>query len=120
MEEFKKADPYFVQTTNCAGKKGLSTYQKMTAAMRQLAYGTTPDLTNEYLRIGESTSMLRMKRFCSAVVKAFGFSKMESEEAFQASLDHSTAPTLLGRAVLQPGAVLILAKKKDQPSSLKL
>ncbi|KAG1436212.1 hypothetical protein G6F56_013655 [Rhizopus delemar] len=72
MEEVKKADPYFVQTTNCAGKKGLSTYQKMTAAIRQLAYGITPDLTDEYLRIGESISMLCMKRFCSAVVKAFG------------------------------------------------
>uniref|UniRef100_A0A2N9HHZ0 Uncharacterized protein n=1 Tax=Fagus sylvatica TaxID=28930 RepID=A0A2N9HHZ0_FAGSY len=41
-------EPYFVQRRNAAGRLGLSSFQKMTAAIRMLAYGTTADLCDEY------------------------------------------------------------------------
>ena len=43
-----------------------------TAILRMLAYGIAADLTDEYLRIGESTAIQSMKRFVKAVVSIFG------------------------------------------------
>ncbi|KAF8408735.1 hypothetical protein HHK36_004803 [Tetracentron sinense] len=41
-------DPYFVQKINAVGTLGLSSLQKITAAMRRLAYGVAADYINEY------------------------------------------------------------------------
>jgi hypothetical protein len=64
-------EPFFVQRRNAAGKLKLSSFQKMTAAIRMLAYGTTADLCDEYVSIGESTAMKCLKRFVKAVVSNF-------------------------------------------------
>ena len=53
------------------GKLGLSSIQKATAAIRQLAYGCAADQVDEYVRIGESTAMECLKRFCKAVVEIY-------------------------------------------------
>ena len=53
------------------GKLGLSSIQKVTAAIRQLAYGSAADQVDEYVRIGESTAMECLKRFCKAVVEIY-------------------------------------------------
>ena len=37
-----------------------------------LAYGVTGDLTDEYMRMSESTCMEAMYRFCRSVVAVFG------------------------------------------------
>ncbi|KAL6205172.1 hypothetical protein ACLB2K_022434 [Fragaria x ananassa] len=37
-----------------------------------LAYGTSADQVDEYLRIGESTAIVSLKRFVKAVVEIFG------------------------------------------------
>jgi hypothetical protein len=55
----------------------LSTIQKTIAALRQLAYGSPADaideyVLDEYVRIGESTAINSLQRFCRAVVDAFG------------------------------------------------
>uniref|UniRef100_A0A2N9ILN1 Uncharacterized protein n=1 Tax=Fagus sylvatica TaxID=28930 RepID=A0A2N9ILN1_FAGSY len=47
---FQVTGPYFVQRRNAAGRLGLSSFQKMTTAIRMLAYGTMVDLCDEYLR----------------------------------------------------------------------
>lgn len=56
---------------NCTGKLGASPLQKTVAAMRQLAYGASADSMDEYCRIGESTALKSLKRFCEAVVHFF-------------------------------------------------
>lgn len=61
-------EPYFVQRRNNAGRLGLSSFQKMIAAIRMLAYGETADLCDEYLRIGESTALKSLKKFVKAVI----------------------------------------------------
>ncbi|XP_020253504.1 putative nuclease HARBI1 [Asparagus officinalis] len=37
-----------------------------------LVYGTSADATDEYIRIGESTTIECLKRFCRAVIEVFG------------------------------------------------
>jgi hypothetical protein len=64
-------DQYFIQKRNAAGTLGLSSLQKMTAALRILAYGVAADSTDEYVRIGESTAIESLKRFVKAVLNIF-------------------------------------------------
>ena len=64
-------DPYFVQTKNAVGIMGLSSLQKMTAAIRMLAYGVSADAVDDYVRIGESTAIESLKIFVRAVVAIF-------------------------------------------------
>ncbi|XP_042944505.1 uncharacterized protein LOC122278377 [Carya illinoinensis] len=61
-------DDYFVQKKDVSSRLGLSSLQKMTAAIRMLEYGVTTDLMDEYVRIGESTARLSMKKFVKAIV----------------------------------------------------
>ncbi|XP_028095021.1 uncharacterized protein LOC114295039 [Camellia sinensis] len=58
-------ESYFVQKRNSTGVLGLSSLQKMTAALRMLAYGVAAHFMDEYLRIGESTAMKRIL-FCQS------------------------------------------------------
>ncbi|XP_028116649.1 uncharacterized protein LOC114314373 [Camellia sinensis] len=64
-------EPYFVQKRNGAGVLGLSSLQKITAALRMLVYGVAADFMDEYLRIGESTAMKSLKKFVKAMVAIF-------------------------------------------------
>ncbi|XP_042992160.1 uncharacterized protein LOC122318667 [Carya illinoinensis] len=65
-------DDYFVQKRDASGRLGLPSFQKMIVAIRMLAYGVTTDLLDEYVRIGESTTRLSMKKFVKAIVSIFG------------------------------------------------
>jgi hypothetical protein len=42
----------------------------MTAAIRQLAYGVSPDAVDEYIKIGESTALASMKNFVQHIITA--------------------------------------------------
>ena len=64
-------DSYFVQKRNSAGKLGLSSLQKITAALRMLAYGVSGDFIDEYVRIGETTALESLKKFVIAVIDVF-------------------------------------------------
>ena len=64
-------EPYFVQRRNAVGRLGLSSFQKMTVAIRMLAYGTTADLCDEYVSIGETTAIKCLKKFAKVVVSNF-------------------------------------------------
>jgi hypothetical protein len=44
--------PYFIQRRDNAGRLGLFSLQKMTTALRKLAYKVTGDLIDEHLRTG--------------------------------------------------------------------
>ncbi|XP_073153369.1 protein ANTAGONIST OF LIKE HETEROCHROMATIN PROTEIN 1-like [Henckelia pumila] len=72
MESVEKHDNYFFQKVDGLGRPGLSPHQKITAALRILAYGTSADSTDEYIKIGESTAIESLKRFCRAMVEVFG------------------------------------------------
>ncbi|XP_057803484.1 uncharacterized protein LOC131018792 [Salvia miltiorrhiza] len=67
-----EVDPYFQQRPDAIGRLSFSPIQKCTAAVRQLAYETAVDCCDEYLRIGETTALECLKKFCKAVVRIFG------------------------------------------------
>jgi hypothetical protein len=66
-----EVDPYFEQKPNAAGVMGASADQKITAAMRQLAYGYPADAAAELVRVSESLAAESLIRFCRAVRKKF-------------------------------------------------
>ncbi|KAK4724496.1 hypothetical protein R3W88_027275 [Solanum pinnatisectum] len=72
VDAIKDHDMYFEQRIDALGRFGLSTLQKITAVFRMLAYGLPADATDEYVKIGESTTIESMKRFCRAIVEVFG------------------------------------------------
>ncbi|XP_073121826.1 uncharacterized protein [Henckelia pumila] len=67
----KNHDHYFTQWVNGLGRIGLSTNKNITAAMRMLAYGTPADAANEYIKIGESTTIQCLQRFSRDIVEVF-------------------------------------------------
>ncbi|KAL0002630.1 hypothetical protein SO802_016411 [Lithocarpus litseifolius] len=64
-------ESYFIQKRDNAQKLGLSSLQKITAALRMLAYGVIADFMDEYVQIGESTAIKSLKKFIKAVVDIF-------------------------------------------------
>ena len=74
-------DNYFVQRQDGFGRLELSSLQKITAVFRMLAYGVPVDSINEYIKIGESTTIESMKRFCRAVVEVFGENYLRAPNA---------------------------------------
>nr|XP_023889926.1 uncharacterized protein LOC112001981 [Quercus suber] len=64
-------EPYFIQKRDNSQRLGLSSLQKITVALRMLAYGVAADFMDEYVRIGESTAIESMKKFVKAVVDIF-------------------------------------------------
>nr|XP_023884048.1 uncharacterized protein LOC111996320 [Quercus suber] len=74
----KEKDEYFVQKRNAAGVLGLSSLQKMTAALRMLAYGVAADFTDEYVRIRESTAIESLKKFVKAIVDIYSTEYLRS------------------------------------------
>jgi hypothetical protein len=64
--------PYFQCRPDATGALGFTSYQKCSAAIRMLSYGMPTDIFDEYLRMGESTCLEAMYRFCRAVIAVFG------------------------------------------------
>ena len=65
-------DDYFILKKDVVETIGFPGYQKCTAALRMLAYGTTADSWDKYLQMSESTCGDAMARFATAVVEVFG------------------------------------------------
>ncbi|KAM6575620.1 hypothetical protein CsatA_023947 [Cannabis sativa] len=81
LDAIQRHDNYFLQRRDRMGKLGLSGLQKVTAVFRMLAYGMPADATDEYIKIGESTTLESLKRFCRAVVEVFGAHYLRSPNA---------------------------------------
>ena len=62
---------YFTQRRNATGLKGFSAYQKISAAMRVIAYGVPADYADEYLRIGEDSTIESVRRFAKVIIRVF-------------------------------------------------
>jgi hypothetical protein len=57
---------------NCTGLLGHSTLQKMTAALRIMAYGIPADLVDDNIAMTESTAIYCLRRFVKVIIKCFG------------------------------------------------
>ncbi|XP_050217750.1 uncharacterized protein LOC126668604 [Mercurialis annua] len=60
---------------------GLSTLQKVSTIFRMLAYDLHAYATDEYVKIGESTTIGSIKRFCRAIVEIFSDKYLRSPNA---------------------------------------
>ncbi|XP_058768837.1 uncharacterized protein LOC131642629 [Vicia villosa] len=72
VETLGNHDEYFQMRVDATGKMGLSPLQKCTSAIRMLAYGSSADIVDEYVRIGESTAIECLERFVRGVNEVFG------------------------------------------------
>ncbi|XP_074269509.1 protein ANTAGONIST OF LIKE HETEROCHROMATIN PROTEIN 1-like [Silene latifolia] len=72
---------YFQQRVDAAKVKGLSPLQKCIAAIRILAYGTPADAIDEYIKIGETTTIECFFKFCTAIIEVFGEQYMRKPNA---------------------------------------
>ncbi|CAL5350717.1 unnamed protein product [Camellia sinensis] len=65
-------DTYFVHKKDATHILGLSPLQKTASTIRMLAYGVAADAVDDYVQIGESTVIERLKHFCNSIIKIFG------------------------------------------------
>ncbi|XP_048501295.1 uncharacterized protein LOC125497681 [Beta vulgaris subsp. vulgaris] len=63
---------FFKQRPDATGRLGASGLQKCTAAIRLLAYGTSADSVDDYLRISASLARDSLQHFVEGVVSHFG------------------------------------------------
>ncbi|XP_062227498.1 uncharacterized protein LOC133925662 [Phragmites australis] len=64
--------PYFKQKRNAARVLGHSVLQKITTSMCMISCGVPADSVDDYLRIGESTPILSLRKLVKAVIEIFG------------------------------------------------
>ncbi|CAK8543660.1 unnamed protein product [Lathyrus sativus] len=72
VEALGNHDEYFQRRIDAVGRMGLSPLQKCTTALRILAYGSPVDSVDDYVRIGESTTLECLDRFIIGVCTIFG------------------------------------------------
>ena len=78
LERVREQDSWFEQKIDALGKKGLHLWQKVVAAFRILAYGSSYDMVDEYVRFSESSASDCLDHFCSAVDAKFGAEYLRS------------------------------------------
>ncbi|XP_058840293.1 uncharacterized protein LOC131695787 [Topomyia yanbarensis] len=71
MENLNEKFDYFKLRRDAVGKIGLSPLQKCSAALRVLAYGSAADSLDEVVRIGESTVLETMRKFCDGIIDIY-------------------------------------------------
>ncbi|XP_055590338.1 uncharacterized protein LOC129752840 [Uranotaenia lowii] len=76
--ELARKYQYFQQRSDAAHKLGLSTMQKCTVALRMLAYGASADSLDENLRVGKSTSLEILRKFCEGITELFASEYLRS------------------------------------------
>jgi hypothetical protein len=78
VEAYEANCRYFTRRRNSTGTLGFSPYQKISAAMRVIAYGIPADYTDEYLCIGEDTTILLVRLFTKTIICVFGLEYLRS------------------------------------------
>ncbi|XP_076921605.1 uncharacterized protein LOC143583071 [Bidens hawaiensis] len=62
---------YFQQRDDARGKPGFTATQKITVALRQLAYGVGSDTLDEYLQMAKKTGRDALNHFCRGVMSLY-------------------------------------------------
>ena len=75
-------DKFFMQRRSCTGLLGHSTLQKVTAAIRMMAYGIPADLVDDHLATAESTTIFCLTCFAKAIIKCFGEQYLRAPNSF--------------------------------------
>ncbi|RAL37571.1 hypothetical protein DM860_000265 [Cuscuta australis] len=67
LADVEREVPWFNQRFDARGRRGFSSVQKCTAALRQLAYGTTSDMFDEYLKMSARSIRSCVYKFSKAI-----------------------------------------------------
>ncbi|XP_012841194.1 PREDICTED: uncharacterized protein LOC105961511 [Erythranthe guttata] len=80
--DLENHNSYFIRKRDAIGRLGLSSIQKITAALRILAYGFSADHCDEYFKIGETTASTTLKIFCSSIIELYEEQYMRSPNEY--------------------------------------
>ncbi|XP_058782080.1 uncharacterized protein LOC131656364 [Vicia villosa] len=69
--DLSSSDNYFTQRVDAANKEGISPLAKCTTTMRMLAYGVAADAVDEYIKIGGTTALECLRRFCKGIIRLY-------------------------------------------------
>jgi hypothetical protein len=69
--DLSNSDVYFKQRFDAAKKEGISPLAKCTTAMRMLAYGLSADAVDEYIKIGGTTALECLRKFCKGIIQLY-------------------------------------------------
>ncbi|CAJ2645104.1 unnamed protein product [Trifolium pratense] len=69
--DLSSSDNYFTQRADAAKKEGISPLAKCTTAIRMLAYGMAADAVDEYIKIGGTTALECLRRFCKGIIRLY-------------------------------------------------
>ncbi|XP_073360773.1 uncharacterized protein [Aegilops tauschii subsp. strangulata] len=96
----KQHDRSFEQRRNCTWLLEHSTKEKVTAALRMMAYGVPADYIDDTLVMAESTSIFYVKQFAKTMVEVFGaeYSRAPNAQDTQRLLEMNKARGFPGRA----------------------
>ncbi|CAH9113217.1 unnamed protein product [Cuscuta epithymum] len=72
MNDVVGAYPFFARKKDALNKVSLSPYQKITSAIFMLANGCSVDSLDQLCRLGESTTLSCLKKFCKAIIGIYG------------------------------------------------
>jgi hypothetical protein len=72
MHRVSETSPYFCERYDATGRASLTALQKCTTALRQLAYGMTRDIIDEYMKLGKITALECLEYYCLNIIEYFG------------------------------------------------
>ena len=71
LRDVQQVNPYFRQKRDKAGRQGFSPHQKVTDALRMMAYGSLADSIDETHGMFESTCLDTLEQFCVTIVQVY-------------------------------------------------
>ena len=72
IEDLQIHSQFWVQRPDACGVMGLTVYQKVVCALKQLTLGIPADATDDYVGIGETTAILCLKLFMKHINEIYG------------------------------------------------
>jgi hypothetical protein len=71
MHKLSETSPYFSEMYDATGCIGLTTLQKCTADICQLAYSIVIDTIDEYLKLGKSSDIECLEYYYTCIIECF-------------------------------------------------
>ncbi|XP_070665202.1 protein ALP1-like [Malus domestica] len=71
LRDVQQVNPYFRQKRDRAGRPGFSPHQKVTVALRMMAYGSPAYSMDETHGMSESTCLDTFQQFCDTIVQVY-------------------------------------------------
>jgi hypothetical protein len=72
MHKLSETSPYFCERYDVTDRAALTTLQKCTATLCQLAYDISTDIIDEYLKLEKITTIECLEYYCSSIIECFG------------------------------------------------